>query len=84
MVRIEELLDLFELSFDMVGLDANEWEGETLSYFMISYFERIPVKGDVIELPITNDDKGADQRNLTLRIISVKNNQIGDIKAMIK
>lgn len=83
-VRIEELLDLFELSFDMVGLDANEWEGETLSYFMISYFERIPVKGDVIELPITNDDKGADQRNLTLRIMSVKNNQIGDIKAMIK
>ena len=27
-VRIEEMLDLFELTFDMIWLDANEWEGE--------------------------------------------------------
>jgi hypothetical protein len=68
----------------MVGLDANEWEGETLSYFIISYFERIPVKWDEIELPIHNDDQKTENKSLILRIMSVKNNQIWDIKAIIK
>ena len=86
-VRIEEMLDVFHLSFEQIGLDQNEWEGETLGYFIISYFERLPVKGDEIELQITDDpekEENADKKLLSLRIMSVKNNQIGDVKVMIK
>jgi len=86
-VRIEEMLDIFHLSFEQIGLDQNEWEGETLGYFIISYFERLPVKGDEIELQITDDpekEENPDKKLLSLRIMSVKNNQIGDVKVMIK
>ena len=86
-VRIEEMLDVFHLSFEQIGLDQNEWEGETLGYFIISYFERLPVKGDEIELQIIDDsekEENANKKLLSLRIMSVKNNQIGDVKVMIK
>lgn len=81
------MLDVFHLSFEQIGLDQNEREGETLGYFIISYFERLPVKGDEIELQITNDtekEENSDKKLLSLRIMSVKNNQIGDVKVMIK
>lgn len=86
-VRIEEMIDLFHLTFEQIGLDQNEREGETLGYFIISYFERLPVKWDEIELQITNDtekEENSDKKLLSIRIMNVKNNQIGDLKVMIK
>lgn len=85
-VKIEEMVDHFHLTFDDIGLDQNEWEGESLWYFIISYLETIPRKGDVIKLDIRNTDESQDSEKvsfLSLRIMAVKDNKIWDIKISI-
>ena len=87
-VRVEEMLEKFELEFDEVWLDEKEFWWETLSYFVTSELERFPKKWDEIKLYISRDC-GLDEKNnvikwdLYMKILSVKNNIIWDIQVWI-
>lgn len=80
-VRVEEMLDKFELEFDEVGLDEKEFGGETLSYFVTSYLKRFPRKWEEIKLSIDKEyDEWEDMWDLYLKVLSVQKNIIWDIK----
>ena len=85
-VRIDEMLEKFDLDFDDVWIDEWEFDGETLWYFVMSYFERFPKKWDEIILPIhRSDDLDENKKDphLNLRVMWVRNNKIWDIKVTI-
>lgn len=85
-VRIDEMLEKFDLDFDEVWIDEWEFDGETLWYFVMSHFERFPKKWDEIILPIhRSDDLDENEKNphLNLRVMWVRNNKIWDIKVTI-
>jgi CBS domain containing-hemolysin-like protein len=85
-VRFDEMLDKFDLDFDDVWIDEWEFDGETLWYFVMSYFERFPKKWDEIILPIhRSDDLDENKKDphLNLRVMWVRNNKIWDIKVTI-
>ena len=83
-VRIDEMLEKFELDFGDVDIDEAEFSGETLGYFVMSYFERFPKKWDEIKIKIQKfdtDDLWDD--HLLLRVMWVRNNKIWDIKVSL-
>jgi CBS domain containing-hemolysin-like protein len=82
-VRIDEVLDQFDIEFDDVWLDYGEFSGETLWYFVMSYLERFPRSGDEIELVIKKHWEKEKEWSLFLKIISVKKNMVWDIKAWV-
>ncbi len=85
-VRIDEMLEKFDLDFDDVWIDEWEFDGETLWYFVMSYFERFPKKWDEIVLEIhKSDDLDKNEKNpyLSLRVMWVRNNKIWDIKVAL-
>ena len=83
-VRIDEMLEKFELDFGDVDIDEAEFTGETLGYYVMSYFENFPRKWDEIKINIQKFD--LNEKNgqyLLLRVLSVKNNKIWDIKVSL-
>jgi len=81
-VRVDEMLDQFDLEFDDVWIDESEFEWETLWYFVMSHFERFPKKWDEIMLKVNNLDKP--ESSLSLRVMWVRNNKIWDIKVTLR
>jgi len=81
-VRIDDLLDKFELEFDDVWLDEKEMGWETLSYFVTSYLERFPKKWEEIKLVVDKEYTNNKQKkwNLYLKILSVNKTIIWDIQ----
>ena len=80
-VRIDEMLEKFELDFGDVDIDEGEFSWETLWYYVMSYFENFPRKGDEIKINIQKfDSDSKDNQYLLLRVLSVKDNKIWDIK----
>lgn len=83
-VRVEEMLDKFELEFEDVWLDEKELWWETLSYFVTSHLERFPKKWEEIILNINSDtDDKSEIWDLYLKVLSVENNIVWDIKVWI-
>ncbi len=83
-VRIDEMLEKFELDFGDVDIDEAEFSWETLWYFVMSYFERFPKKWDEIKINIQKfDEDENDEKYLLLRVLSVKDNKIWDIKVSL-
>ncbi|HKL43734.1 MAG TPA: hemolysin family protein [Candidatus Absconditabacterales bacterium] len=78
-VRFEEMLRIFSLDFEDLGLDKKEFDGETLSYFIISKLKRFPKKGEEFSLKINKEGKKPFGK-LYFKVISVSKNIIGDIK----
>lgn len=83
-VRIDEMLERFNLEFDDVGLDCGEFSGETLWYFVMSHLERFPKKWDEIELLIKKHWEKYTEWSLLIKIMSVNKNIVWDIKVWIK
>lgn len=83
-VRIDEVLEKYNLEFDDVGLDDWEFSGETLWYFMMSYLERFPKKWDEIKLTIKKHWEKKIEWHFLLKTMSVNKNMVWDIKAWIK
>jgi CBS domain containing-hemolysin-like protein len=80
-VRVEEMLNKFELDFDDVWLDEKEMSWETLSYFVTSYLQRFPKKWEDIILNINKEfEDNINNWDLSLKVLNVENNIIWDIK----
>lgn len=83
-VRMDEMLTTLGLPFDCLGLEE-EYEAETISYFITSHLERFPSSGEKILLPLTFHDQieQKTKQSLELRVVWVKKNVIGEIEVMI-
>lgn len=81
-VRVEEMLDKFDLEFEDVWLDEKDFDWETLSYFIISQLQRFPKKWEEISLQI-NKDWEESFGKLYLKVLAVSKNIIWDIKIWI-
>ncbi len=83
-VRIDEMLEKFDLDFGDVDIDEAEFSGETLWYFVMSYFERFPKKWDEMKIKIQKFDAEENKdQYLLLRVLWVRNNKIWDIKVTL-
>lgn len=84
-VRIDEVLASLGIGFDSLGIDE-EYEAETLSYFITSHLERFPTSGETIQIPLTfhEDFEHHLQQILEIKILWVKKNVIGEVKLMVK
>lgn len=83
-VRIDEMLEKFELDFGDVDIDEAEFTWETLWYYVMSYFERFPKKWDEIKIKIQKFDvEENEDQYLLLRVLWVRNNKIWDIKVTL-
>ncbi len=84
-VRMDEVLSELSLHFDNLGLE-DEFESESLSYFITSYLERFPVVGEQIRIPLHfHEDLDAQQnKDLLLKVLWVKKNIVWEIEVAIQ
>jgi CBS domain containing-hemolysin-like protein len=85
-VRIDELLHETNLNYDELGINEEEYDGETLSYLITSLLERFPSPGEEISFMI--DNAGLESKNkekkLNIKILQITGNTIGDLQVSIK
>lgn len=83
-VRMDEILAALGLSFDSLGLEE-EFEAETVSYFITSHLERFPSSWEKICIPLTFHDQLEQQpeKCLEFKVVWVKKNVIGEIEVMV-
>ena len=94
-VRIDEFLEESKLTFEELGLNEEEFDGETLSYLITSKLERFPSIWEEINIPlkVINDDdiaflkKDKDnilpERQLLIRVNQINDNTIWDLRISI-
>ena len=84
-VRMDELLNVLGLHPDEIGLD-DEYEAETLSYFITSSFERFPSSWEKISLDIHLHDDLENKTHSTLefKVLWVKRNVIWEVQVVVK
>lgn len=83
-VRMDELLSELSLHFDNLGIE-DEFESESLSYFITSYLERFPMTWEEIRLPLSfHEDLDAQQhKDMLLKVLRLKKNIIWEIEVSI-
>ena len=84
-VRMDELLNVLGLHPDEIELD-DEYEAETLSYFITSSFERFPSSWEKISLDIHLHDDLENKTHSTLefKVLWVKRNVIWEVQVVVK
>lgn len=82
-VRVEEVLERFDLDFDDIELEESAFSWETIWYFIMSYLERFPKKWDKIKFLIQKYWDKEQESSLNLEVMWVKKNIIWDVKAWI-
>lgn len=82
-VRIEEVLEKFDLDFENLDINEEEFEWETLWYFIIGQLQRFPKKGEMLNFEIKEEDANI-QKRLILNVLSLDKNSISQVKARIE
>ncbi len=80
-VRVEEVLGKFNLDFDMVGLSEEEFDGETISYFITSHLERFPNEKEEFFLEVDNEE---DPHHVGFKILKIQDDSIEEIRVWRK
>lgn len=84
-VRIDELLHETDLSYAELGINEEEFDGETLSYLIMSILERLPNESEEISFTIENlGGESTEEKKLTFKVLQITGNTIGDIEISIK
>lgn len=73
-ILFEEMLALFNLSYDDLDLKYEDYVDETISYFITDYLERFPYSKEVITVNLKED------RRLEIKVFQINNQSIGKIK----
>lgn len=79
---MDELLSELGIQFEELNLD-DEFEAETLSYFITSHLERYPQVGEEILLPIHSLEE-REEKSLSIKVLWVKKSIVGEIAVEIK
>ncbi len=80
-VRVGEVLEKFNLDFDMVGIAEEEFDGETLSYFITSHLERFPNEKEEFFLEVDNED---DPYKIGFKVLKIQDDSIEEIRVWKK
>lgn len=86
-VRIEDVLEKFELDFENLNIKKNEFEWETLGYFIIWELKRFPRKGEKLAFEIKKEGKetkNEEKKQLILQVLSLDKHSISQVKVWIK
>lgn len=79
-ITMNEFLDTLWIHFYDLWISEEEFNWETLSYFITSHLERFPKIGEEITFPL-HQDNFIEQTFLNLKVISLTKNIIWEIKA---
>ncbi len=82
-VRIDEVLEKFNLEFEDVDIDESAFSGETIWYFIMSFLERFPKKWDEIELLIKKHGEKSIFWSLFFKVMWVRKNMIWEVRVWI-
>jgi len=72
-ILMEDILDKFELDLKDIGLNEQEFDGETVSYIITHELERFPSSGEVMTFDVV-DHIG--YTTLSLKILDIKDGQM--------
>ena len=81
--RMDELLTELGIHFEDLNLDQ-EFEAETLSYFITSHLERYPLAWEEIVLPINTLEEKEEKKSLHLKVLRMKKSIIGEISVAVR
>lgn len=79
---MDELLTALGLHFEDLNLD-DEYEAETLSYFITSHLERFPMAGEELLIPLQSLDEQEQKKYLHFKVLWVKKSIVGEIDAAV-
>lgn len=79
---MDELLTALGLHFEDLNLD-DEYEAETLSYFITSHLERFPMAGEELLIPLQSLDEQEHKKYLHFKVLWVKKSIVGEIDAEV-
>jgi putative hemolysin len=87
-VRIDEFLDESGLTREEICINEGEFDGETLSHLITSLLERFPIEGEEISLkvrllPVDKHSEERLEKTLTMKVLQIVGNTIGDVKISI-
>ena len=80
---MDELLTELGSHFEELKLDQ-EFEAETLSYFITSHLERYPLAWEEIVLPINPLEEKEEKKSLHLKVLRMKKSIIGEISVAVR
>ena len=80
---MDELLTELGIHFEDLNLDQ-EFEAETLSYFITSHLERYPLAWEEIVLPINPLEEKEEKKALHLKVLRMKKSIIGEISVAVR
>lgn len=79
-VRLEELLEKFQIEFDEIEIDEKLFWPESVSYFITSHLKRIPNQNETIDLPLKQIDWDEEiNKILSIEITKLDNDTIMEI-----
>lgn len=79
-ILMEDILDKFELDLKDIGLNEQEFDGETVSYIITHELERFPSSGEVMTFDVV-DHIG--YTTLSLKILDIKDGQMWHVEVSI-
>jgi len=77
-VLFDDLIELFDLTYNDFDLDVKKYDWETLSYVITDILERFPKKSEEIQLDITNNKK------LILKVLDIQDSVIWDVDIIVE
>lgn len=81
---MDELLEKLDLEFEYIWLDEKDYDGETISYFVMDQLDGFPTKNQSLRLLIKNENNDGDEKKiLKIRVIEVENSTIGKVEVRI-
>lgn len=81
-VLMDEVLEIFNLDFDNVNIDAHEFNWETISYFITAELERFPSTWEKIEINISSEEY--ENKIIQIRVLNISNFKIDSVEVKIK
>lgn len=76
-VRLDEVLNILKLDFNDINISEEEFDGETISYFITSHLERFPEEGEEIKIKIQNPELKI--KNISMKVLDIDKTKIGQV-----
>lgn len=78
-VMLSDVFKILHVEYADVGISQEEFDGETVSYFVTSYLQNLPSVGEQFVLDIRDHDENI-TGTILFEVVSVQNNAINEIR----
>jgi len=76
---LSDVFKILHIEYADVGISQEEFDGETVSYFVTSYLQNLPSAGEQFVLDIRDHDENI-TGTILFEVMSVQNNAINEIR----